>query len=58
MSDSGMLAAFIIAAFSFGFVLNMKKNTVPEKMRRPLAITAIFLIVAAFILLVYSLFTM
>ncbi|SYX85223.1 hypothetical protein [Paenibacillus alvei] len=49
---------FILLAFSLGVILVWKRDTLPEKLRRPLAITALCLITFAFFLIVYSLFAL
>ncbi|REK77487.1 hypothetical protein [Paenibacillus paeoniae] len=49
---------FIIAAFSLGAVIVMKRDTLPPKLRRGMAIISIAMIAFAFFLIVYSLFTM
>ena len=56
--DTTALVIFIIAAFSFGAVLIMKRDTIAPPMRRFLALTAVVLIAAAFIMLVYAFLTM
>jgi len=45
---------FIICAFCLGLVVILNKNSIPPKLKRGLAITSIVMIVAAFILIVYS----
>jgi len=52
--DSSSYLIFIICAFCLGLVLILSKNSVPPKLKRGLAITAIVMIVTAFILIVYS----
>ncbi|WP_165279950.1 hypothetical protein [Paenibacillus protaetiae] len=49
---------FIIAAFVLGGVVILQRNSIPERMRRPLALISIALIAFAFFLLVYGLATM
>lgn len=49
---------FIISAFCLGAVLIMMRNSVPQKLRRGLASIATVMILFAFFLIVYSLFTM
>lgn len=49
---------FIILAFCLGAVLIMKKDTIPPKLKRGMAIFAIVMILIAFILIVYSLLNM
>lgn len=49
---------FIIAAFSLGAVVVMKRETLPPQMRRGLAIVSIAMIAFAFFLIVYALLTM
>jgi len=51
-----ILLVFIIVAFSFGLILIMKKDTIPERIRRPLSIFAIFMVTVAFGLMIYSFF--
>lgn len=45
---------FIVAAFLLGFVIITKKDSIPDKLRRPLAIAALIMVVLAFILILYS----
>lgn len=52
--ESSNYLIFIICAFCLGLVLILSKNSVPPKLKRGLAITAIVMIVAAFALIVYS----
>ncbi|MEB3100261.1 hypothetical protein [Ferviditalea candida] len=54
MKSSDTFVIFIIAAFSFALILILKKNSIPEKFRRPLAITALMMVVFAFFLIVYA----
>lgn len=49
---------FIIAAFALAAVTIMKRDTLPPKMRKGLALISLVMIVFAFFLIVYSLFTM
>ncbi|MCR2806527.1 hypothetical protein [Paenibacillus soyae] len=49
---------FIIAAFCLGAVVIMKREAIPPKMRRWLALFSIAMIAFAFFLIVYALFTM
>ncbi|WP_162944125.1 hypothetical protein [Paenibacillus aceti] len=52
--ESSNYLIFIICAFCLGLVLILSKNSIPPKLKRGLAITAIVMIVAAFALIVYS----
>ncbi|MFD1135521.1 hypothetical protein [Paenibacillus urinalis] len=45
---------FIVAAFLLGFVIITKRDSIPDKLRRPLAIAALIMVVLAFILILYS----
>jgi len=56
--DTTALVIFIIAAFSFGAVLIMKRDSIAPPMRRYLALIAVLMIVSAFIMLVYAFLTM
>lgn len=55
--DSSLLV-FIISAFALGVVLILTKDNIPQKLRRGSAIAAIIMISAAFIFMVYGLFTL
>jgi len=52
--DPTITLAFIIIAFALGGVLVWKKDTVPPKLRRTLALCALFFMLFAFFLIVYS----
>ncbi|MFD0958566.1 hypothetical protein [Paenibacillus chungangensis] len=56
--DATSSLIFIIAAFSLGVVLIMKRDSIPARMRRAMAIISILLIGFAFFLIVYALFNM
>lgn len=56
--DSGAILTFIIVSFAFSLVIIMKKDSMPTKVKRPLAILALAMIVLSFGLIVYSLFMM
>ncbi|MOA57715.1 hypothetical protein D3C78_1819430 [compost metagenome] len=49
---------FIIAAFSLGAIIIMKRDTLPPGMRRGLALISIGLIAFAFFLIVYAFYSM
>lgn len=49
---------FIILAFSLGLIMIMNKDRIPQKIRRGMSLTAIALILFAFCIIVYSLFTL
>ena len=54
--DSTSTVVFIIAAFSLGAILIMKRDSLPPKIRRGMAIISILLIALAFFLIVYEFF--
>ncbi|MBD2872965.1 hypothetical protein [Paenibacillus arenilitoris] len=56
--DATATVIFIIAAFSLGAIVIMKRDSLPPGMRRGLALIAIALIAFAFFLIVYAFFTM
>ncbi|PZD95942.1 hypothetical protein DNH61_10925 [Paenibacillus sambharensis] len=56
--DATATLIFIIASFSLGAVILMKRESIPASMRRGIALAAIVLIAFAFFLIVYSLFNM
>jgi mannose/fructose/N-acetylgalactosamine-specific phosphotransferase system component IIC len=56
--DTSNILIFIITAFALGAVVVMTKNNIPPKLKRGLAITTIFMVVAAFSLIVYSFWTL
>ncbi len=56
--DSSDTLIFIIVAFALGAVLVMGKNSVPPSLRRWMALTAIVMILIAFILIIFSFLNM
>ncbi|HEY0828313.1 MAG TPA: hypothetical protein VGE40_09475 [Bacilli bacterium] len=58
MNNSSSIVVFIIVAFAGAIILIMKRDTLPVKLKRPMAIFALVMVCLAFILLLYSFFTM
>ncbi|HZG75475.1 MAG TPA: hypothetical protein VEZ72_06410 [Paenibacillus sp.] len=58
MQSSGALAVFLIVSFCLAAVVILKRETIPEPLRRPIAIATLVMIVAAFVMLLVSFFTM
>lgn len=56
--DTLSTVIFVIAAFALGGIIILKRDSLPQGMRRGLAILSILLIAFSFFLIVYSLFTM
>mgnify|MGYP000865017456 CR=1 FL=1 len=56
--DTTALVIFIIVAFSFGAILIMKRDSIDPRVRRYLALTALVMVVSAFVMLVYAFLTM
>jgi uncharacterized membrane protein len=57
MRTSGALVTFLIVVFCLAAVLILKKESIPATLRRPMAITTLVMVVAAFIMLMVSFFT-
>ncbi|GIO52596.1 MULTISPECIES: hypothetical protein [Paenibacillus] len=56
--EYGSVLVFVILAFCLGAVLIMRKDTIPPKLKRGMAIFALIMILVAFFLIVYNLLTM
>ncbi|TVX92573.1 hypothetical protein [Paenibacillus agilis] len=56
--DSSMTLVFIITAFSLGAVIVWKKDTIPQQLRKFMALTTLGLVLFAFFLIVYSFITL
>ena len=56
--DSSNTLIFIICAFILGVALIMGKNSVPPSLKRWMALTAIVMILIAFVLIVISFINM
>ena len=56
--DSTRTLIFVICAFILGVALIMGKNSVPPSFRRWMALTAIIIILIAFVLIVISFINM
>lgn len=52
--DTTTIFIFIILAFVLGGILAWKKDTIPQRLRRTLALVALVFILFAFFLIVYS----
>lgn len=51
-----IIVVFLIVSFSLGLVLIMKKESLPDRLRRPLAMMAVAMVAISFALMVYSFF--
>jgi len=56
--DNSNLFIFMVCAFALGVVLILSRNNVPPRLRRGFALTAVIMVAVAFILMIYSLYTM
>ena len=56
--DTSATLIFIIAAFSLGAIVIMKRDSIPPSMRRGISLITIALIAFAFFLIVFSFFNM
>lgn len=56
--DNSNLFIFMVCAFALGVVLIWSRNNVPPRLRRGFALTAVIMVAVAFILMIYSLYTM
>ncbi|MBO2942564.1 hypothetical protein JJQ72_00995 [Paenibacillus sp. F411] len=56
--DYSNAVIFIILAFSLGLIMIMNRDRIPAQLRKGMAITAIFMILFAFYIIVYSFFTL
>lgn len=51
------LFVFLLVAFGLGFVIISNRDSIPDKLRKPLAIFAIFIVLAAFVMTIVYLFS-
>ncbi|WP_440118652.1 hypothetical protein [Paenibacillus sp. QZ-Y1] len=56
--DGTNVVIFIILVFSMGVILILGRNSIPDRLRRGMALTATLLICFAFFLIVYFLYNM
>jgi hypothetical protein len=54
--DSGIILTFIIVSICLALILIMKRDSIHPPFRRPLAILALIMVVASFVLILYSAF--
>ncbi len=57
MQDWSSLFIFLLASFGFAFAIILKKDQIPEPLRRPLAIIALILVLISFGTLVAAFLT-
>jgi uncharacterized membrane protein len=53
--DTGNLTVYVIVVLCLGAVLIMGKDKVPPRLKRGMALTAVILIMLAFVFIIYSL---
>lgn len=56
MNQSEIILIFLILSFSLALSILMKKDSIPKRMLRPLAILSAFMVACSFGLMVYSFF--
>ncbi|GIP21213.1 hypothetical protein [Paenibacillus sp. J22TS3] len=52
--DYSRIALFIVLAIALGLILIMNRDNIPPKLKRPMAISALVMIIVAFVLVIYS----
>ncbi|TLS54271.1 hypothetical protein FE782_02700 [Paenibacillus antri] len=58
MQSSGALAVFLVVSFCLAAVVILKRESIPDPLRRPIAVSTLVMIVAAFVMLLVTFFTM
>ena len=58
MGNLGPTTLYIVVSFLFAWAILARKETLPDRLRRPLATLAIGLIATAFVLIVISLYNL
>jgi len=58
MQSSAALAVFLVVSFCLAAVVILKRDSIPDSLRRPIAIGTLVMIVAAFVMLLVTFFTM
>jgi hypothetical protein len=56
MKIASEIITFIIVAFAFAVIVIWKKESIPERARRPLALFALALVISAFALMLIGFF--
>lgn len=56
MNQASAILTYIIVAFSFAIIIIWKREALPERARRPLAIFALTLVCSAFVLMMIAFF--
>lgn len=56
MTESGSILTFVIVSFCLAIILIMTKDTLPARMKRALALLAIVMVSASFVLITLSFF--
>jgi len=57
MNSSEALAVYLIVSFCLAAVVIMKRDSIPQPLRRPIAIATLIMIAGAFVMLLYTFFT-
>ncbi|WP_169834344.1 hypothetical protein [Paenibacillus donghaensis] len=53
--DNGNLTLYVVLVLCLGAVLIMARERVPQQLRRGMALTAVIMIMLAFVFIIYSL---
>jgi hypothetical protein len=56
MSLVNGILTFMVVAFAYALIIIMKRESLPERLRRPLALIGIVLVLIAFVLMMISFF--
>ncbi|WP_223069927.1 hypothetical protein [Paenibacillus caui] len=54
--NSSDVTIFVIVAFAMAIVVLLSRNNIPPRFKRGLALFSVFMVVAAFALIIYSFF--
>lgn len=54
--DTDSLLIMLVVSFALALVLILKKDSIPDKLRRPLALFALFMVSSSFLFLLITLF--
>ncbi|WP_203232142.1 hypothetical protein [Paenibacillus pinistramenti] len=52
--NSSDTTVFVIVAFALAIVVLLSRNSIPQKFKRGLALFSLIMVIAAFVLIIYS----
>lgn len=58
MSDLGSIITFMIVSFALAIVIILKKDSLPDQVKKPLAMITLVMVISSFVMMLVYFFSM